>query len=238
MQVKQIVRVKPGECAGLVDVREAAVYLGYGEQMPDDNMQGELRRCADTLIRTMRPRYMFTPVRLVREEGTQKADFGEERLVLPGKAIAGHLGSGELAVAACLTLGEQVDGLIDTLQKESMLDALLTDALANAAVERLRMRLEQDAKETLGLAVGWLFGIGYGDFPLAVQHDFVRCMRAGEGIGLSVNAQGILSPLKSVTGFLDVADGGQQAKNHCNGRCSTCPQHENCRFFRKTCSKK
>ncbi len=232
----QVVQLAPEKYGGLMDEQETAAYLGYGKQLPDADMLTQLRHCADMLLPALSPRYMFVPVRLLREgadaQGTLAADFGAEKLVLPGKAIRAHLGETGLAVAACLTLGEAVDERIDKLQKESMLDALLTDALANAAVERLRMELEQDVKETLGLAVGWLFGIGYEDFPLTLQHDFLRCMAAKEGIGLSVNGQGILSPLKSVTGFLDIRDGFQKGEKRCDGRCGMCQKREECRFFK------
>lgn len=234
MGSEHIVWLKETEYGDLVDYREAAVYLGYGEQMPDEAMLRELRQCADRLLAVLRPRYMFVPVRLLPErdpQGNLMADFGGELLSLPGRAVASHLGDGGLAVAACLTLGRQVDVWIDGLQKESMLEALLTDALANAAVERLRAALEQEVGKTLGIPVGWLFGIGYGDLPIGLQADFLQCIRAGEGIGLSVNAQKILSPLKSVTGFMNVAKESVEGKKRCDGRCGTCPQREKCRIF-------
>lgn len=113
-----------------------------------------------------------------------------------------------------------------------MLLALLTDALANAAVERLRVHLEQTAFRETGWEPGWLFGIGYGDLPLSMQRDFLRYMHAEEEIGLCANEKLILSPLKSVTGFLNVKSGGDTKKSRCDGRCGTCLRREECRFFR------
>lgn len=241
MGAECIVWLKETEYDHLIDYREAAVYLGYGEQMPDEDMREELKHCAGRLQEVFQPRYMFVPVRLLpgRDlEGNFVADFGGEVLSLPGKAIASHLGEEGLAVAACLTLGGEVDAWIDRLQNESMLAALLTDALANAAVERLRTDLEREVEKTLGVCVGWLFGIGYEDFPIGLQPDFLRCIRAGEGIGLSVNAQKILSPLKSVTGFINIANGQGKGRKRCDGQCKTCLYRENCRFFPETHSKK
>ncbi|MDE6874380.1 MAG: hypothetical protein K2P87_07970 [Lachnospiraceae bacterium] len=250
MEAARIVWVGRQEYKSLVDYREASVFLGYGEQMPDSGTERELHRLADALLDVIKPRYLFVPVRLVQDcvkrpeaagQGDPTvhiaADFGGQCLRLPGDAIHAHLGRAGLAVAACLTLGGQVDAWIDKLQKESMLDALLADALANAAVERLRIHLEQEARDVLGLDLGWLFGIGYEDFPLALQPDFLRLAGAGEGIGLSVNTKGILIPLKSVTGFINVRDGAGNGEKHCNGRCGMCPRHEECRFFRGSCSK-
>lgn len=237
MGKEHIVWLKETEYGSLIDEQEAAVYLGYGGQIPDEGMQMELKHCADGLLTVLRPRYMFAPIRLLPGESQIRglmADFGGQGLFLPGEAIVSHLGDGGLAVAACLTLGGQVDTWIDGLQRESMLAALLTDALANAAVERLRAMLEKEAGDALGVPLGWLFGIGYGDLPIGLQPDFLRCIRAGEGIGLSVNAGKILSPLKSVTGFINVADGSAKGRKRCDGHCKTCPHRENCRFFPET----
>lgn len=250
METGRTVWVGRQEYESLVDYREAAVFLGYGEQLPDPGTEGELHRLADGLLDVIQPRYRFSLVRLLadgagsrRAEGENPpaqtaADFGGVCLALPGEAIRAHLGGEGLAVAACLTLGSRVDEWIDALEKESMLDALLADALANAAVERLRIRLEQDAGEFFGAGLGWLFGIGYEDFPLALQHDFLRCIGAAEGIGLTANAKGILTPLKSVTGFINVRDGAKGGEWRCNGRCGMCPRHEECRFFQGSRLKK
>lgn len=269
LKTEQIVRLKRTECHSLIDYREAAIYLGYGEQEPDAATDAELRQCAQALLDAMEPRYMFRVVRLLREEGgrgteakevtqnnggkeaeyekesgraenaggegqekTLAAEFVDGKLKLQGTAIRKHLGAADYAVAACLTLGEGVDGLIDRLQKESMLSALLTDALANAAVERLRLHFEQTAAKETGWELGWLFGIGYDDLPLSMQRDFLQFMHAEEGIGLCVSEKLILSPLKSVTGFLNVKCGESARRSRCDGRCGTCLRHEECRFFR------
>lgn len=273
LETERIVRLKRTEYHGLIDYREAAIYLGYGEQEPDAATDAELRQCAQALLDAMEPRYMFRTVRLLRGEeesaegkdvqreeahkGTARgesgrkenvqsggadekngreyvfsAEFSDGNLKLPGAAIRKHLGASEYAVAACLTLGEGADELIDRLQRQSMLSALLTDALANAAVERLRLQLEGTAAKETGWRLGWLFGIGYDDLPLFLQPEFLRYMHAKEGIGLAVSEKLILSPSKSVTGFLNIKSGEDAKRSRCNGRCGTCLRREECRFFR------
>lgn len=247
LSTEQAVRLERAEFQELIDYRETAFYLGYGEQEPDAGTEAELKRCAEALLAAMEPRYLFQTVRLLREEngsgreekaggeGQEKAlsaQFADGSLILPGEAIRKHLGVSDYAVAACLTLGKGVDELIDRLQSESMLSALLTDALANAAVERLRLHFERRAAKETGWETGWLFGIGYDDLPLSMQRDFLRLMRAGERLGLHASDKLILSPLKSVTGFLNVKCGPGTGKSRCDGRCGACLRHEECRFFR------
>ena len=112
-----------------------------------------------------------------------------------------------------------------------MLKALFADALANAAVERLRVKLEQDVKETLGVSVGGMFGIGYGDLPLDLQRDFLSCMGAEEELGITATEKMILCPSKSVTGFLNLKIEEGEVKEACNGRCSRCSRRETCHIF-------
>ncbi len=95
-----------------------------------------------------------------------------------------------------------------------MLSALLFDALANAAVERLRGLLEERAAADFPkLRPNWLFGIGYGDLPLALQRDVLRLTRAEEELGLGCSESLMLIPTKSVTGFLGMLPDADGARN-------------------------
>lgn len=166
------------------------------------------------------------------EESSKVEEFlSENGLLLKGNSIKEHLGEEEFAVAGCLTLGDGVDLLIEHLEDENLLEATFADALANAAVELLRARLERDAAETFNREFGWLFGIGYGDLPLGLQKDFLWAMDAKK-IGLSVTRKMILRPSKSVTGFLNVKKREGDGAN-CNGKCSICPQRERCQVFKR-----
>ena len=75
----QVVQLAPEKYGGLMDEQETAAYLGYGKQLPDADMLTQLRHCADMLLPALSPRYMFVPVRLLREgadaQGTLAADF-------------------------------------------------------------------------------------------------------------------------------------------------------------------
>lgn len=181
-------------------------------------------------------------------DGTEKEDLADsdlkpsglsgrkdvKRLILPGKSIRKHMGKSRQAVCACLTLGREADLWIEELQQASMLESLLTDALANAAVERLRFLLERTVEEEIGCSINWLFGIGYGDLPIELQKDFLEAMQAERKIGLSCNDRQVLIPMKSVTGFMAVQNelllDGQQAKGQtCTDRgCAACSMIQTC----------
>ena len=211
MLTERTVHLEKSEYGGLIDFDEAARYLGYGEVRPTAEIQEELRECAEQLKEVLRPAWRYIAARLVREEVKEgvlpqeelAADFGGECLALPGQSIREHLAGSGLVLCSGLTLGAGVDERLELLQKESMLSALLFDALANAAVERLRVLLEEHAAADFpDMRPNWLFGIGYGDLPLALQSDFLRLTGAKRELGLACSEKLILIPTKSVTGFL------------------------------------
>ena len=212
MITERTVYLEEPEYGRLIDFDEAARYLGYGGASPTEEIRKELQECAGRLRAVLRPAWRYVAARLPGEEnvkqkeadeGTTAADFGRERLILPGRSIENHLAGCEMVLCACLTLGAEVDKYLERLQRESMLSALLFDALANAAVERLRGLLEERAAADFPkLRPNWLFGIGYGDLPLALQRDVLRLTRAEEELGLGCSESLMLIPTKSVTGFL------------------------------------
>lgn len=231
MITERTVYLEEPEYGRLIDFDEAARYLGYGGASPTEEIRKELQECAGRLRAVLRPAWRYVAARLPGEEnvkqkeadeGTTAADFGRERLILPGRSIENHLAGCELVLCACLTLGAEVDKCMERLQGESMLSALLFDALANAAVERLRGLLEERAAADFPkLRPNWLFGIGYGDLPLALQRDVLRLTRAEEELGLGCSESLMLIPTKSVTGFLGMlpnADGVRNPHEETAGR--------------------
>ena len=233
MEPGKLVWLTNEETGELIDYFGAAEFLMGGDEPLSADMLEEMREAAKMLVINLKPRYMFKPVGLSLGQGGISAEFSAGRsLMLSGKSIQEHLfGAGE-AVAGCLTIGEGADHLISMLQHDGyMLKALFADALANAAVERLRVKLEQDVKETLGVSVGWLFGIGYGDLPLDLQRDFLLCMGAEEELGITATEKMILCPSKSVTGSLNLKIEEGEVKEACNGRCSRCSRRETCHIF-------
>lgn len=205
--IERTVILREEEYAKLIDRKEAARYLGYGDVQPEEEMLQEMAFCADGLLSVLSPRYTYKEALLQRECGEGKerlsAVFPDRKLCLPGESVSRHLAGCGRVLCACLTLGAETDGLIERAQEESMLTALLTDALANAAVERLRFLLEEQAAlDFPEFELNWLFGIGYGDLPLSLQEEFLEVIQAEKKIGLSCNEKNVLTPLKSVTGFL------------------------------------
>ena len=177
-----------------VNFGEALRYLGYGNNKPDEQTEKMLSKCAKELKANMEGKFIYKvfPIADGMVEGTN--------FELKGNSIKKHLENCEKAVFMCATLSGGVDSLIRKKQIVSMAEAMVTDSLASAVIEQVCDKAEEiilkDFKE---YEHTWRFGLGYGDFPLELQGQFLDILDAPKRIGVCVNSSMMLTPTKSVT---------------------------------------
>lgn len=215
----------------MINDKEIIRYLGYGDHEPDEIMMREIKECESNFIQVVQPQTTYQIFDLIRiDDRLFTADMEFEFL---GNSIKKHLDGCNRVAFACLTLSEGVDDLIDSAQKNDMLHALIYDAIANASVEEVRVQLEQTIqREHPETNINWLFGIGYGDLPLTLQHQFLEKVNA-QTIGLSANDQSVLAPLKSVTGFIGLSH-EKNTQHSCQQKsCQTCNLKISCKYHQK-----
>lgn len=218
----------------LIHREEEIRYLGYGAHFPESEIIEELADCEKEMIAIMKPKFIYQKTELVWDKECIK--IAEGRIDLPGNDIKEHLKGCEFGILSCATLGKEVDERIDIAQKEDMLQALFFDAIANSAIEELRLFMEkQIAKENKLYEVVWQFGVGYGDFPLTLQPKLLEELQAKEKIGLTVNNRCILTPLKSVSGIIGLKKQRDfTSATNCKQRnCLFCNQREHCIYQKK-----
>lgn len=211
-----------------IDKGEAARYLGYRDSLPDINMTKLILQAEIELLTKMQPRFCYKIFDLDREQGLTLAGTSLE---LKGESIANHLADCEKAVVLCVTLSEQVDMLLRKYEVENMVNAIIVDALANAAIEQVCDEAQrQIMKAYENWSHTWRFGVGYGDFPLTTQKQLLEIMEAGKRIGLTATDSCILVPRKSVTCVIGLHQGelGEQKKS-----CKNCHLQEDCEYRKK-----
>ena len=151
-----------------VNFGEALRYLGYGNNKPDEQTEKMLSKCAKELKANMKGKFIYKVFHIAdgMVEGTN--------FELKGNSIKKHLENCEKAVFMCATLSGGVDSLIRKKQIVSMAEAMVTDSLASAVIEQVCDKAEEiilkDFKE---YEHTWRFGLGYGDFPLELQGQFL-----------------------------------------------------------------
>ncbi len=222
---------------------EAARYLGYGGQMPDETILSLMRECEKPLLEACHPAYSvgIFDMECCSEEEVRLAECA---LRLTGRDIVKHLVGCTKVVLVAATLGSGVDTLLRRLQRTEMAKALLTDAMAGAAIEQICDDIQSELQGKFPLyRQTWRFSPGYGDLPLALQEELLSAVEAGKRIGLATTAGHMLTPMKSVTAIIGLQDMTKELRKVSSedgdalsapvgacaaGACAGCAYHESC----------
>ena len=151
-------------------------------------------------------------------------------LPVRGVSLAKHLEGCDRLVLMAVTIGHGVDDLISDTQKEKIALSVVIDCgasvmaemAANLAEEQIREELAADTAEssadTVPLYMTERFSPGYGDSPLEMQTQVLDILDAERQLGITLSKGFMMSPSKSITGILGLAD------HPVTGRLATCAE--------------
>lgn len=180
-------------------------------------------------------------LREIKEKLSYKVCFAEydinicEKDVLIGetkfcsKDLAKNLENAEKVVVFAATIGAEADRIIEKYNRLSPAKALAADAVCTERVESLCDAFNEEINkkaESEGKFTSPRFSAGYGDLSLTYQKQIFLMLDCGRKIGLTLNDSLLMSPAKSVTGFIGIGKKGCAASG-----CSVCLK-ENCEFRR------
>ncbi|MGN0641640.1 MAG: methionine synthase [Huintestinicola sp.] len=210
---------------------EALRYLACREgQELGGTVEAYLDECEKRLLQALEPKYLYRYFPIKSAEG-EKVVLDGCMLTLEGHDISEHLKGCSGAVVMCATIGQGADRLIRIMQIEDMAKAVITDALASAAVEEVCNRAEEIVKEELeGNFFTWRYSPGYGDLPIDIQKSFIAVLDAPRKIGLCTGESRMLAPVKSVTAVMGVSE--KEVPRRQRG-CITCNMREVCQFRKR-----
>lgn len=207
------------------DREEVLRYMGTPPEQASEALHALVEDCSQQLLRAVQPRWVSRTVELSYEPKGIRLETG---LLLPGQALPAHLSGCDRAVLLCATLGAQTDRLIRQAQCADMARALALDCCASALVEQLCDRIESRLQSRFpGCHFPYRFSPGYGDLPLEVNTALLNLLDAPRRVGLCATNTHLLTPRKSVTAILGVAD--HPIESH-KRSCLGCPAHEHCAY--------
>lgn len=217
----------------MINRKETYRYLGYRGNVPDENMLYEIDCCEEEFLKVVDPKYHYQVFDLQIQDDRLLTADGEFEFV--GIAIKKHLAGCEKVAFSCATLSAGVDELIDRAQANGeMLHALIYDAMANAAVEEVRFMAEHAlAKEYPEYKINWQFGIGYGDLPLTLQPQFLEKLDAKKQLGVVATNSCLLTPLKSISGFIGLSKQLTTTSDCQQHSCGACDLNSNCTYKKR-----
>lgn len=214
-----------------INKSDALRYLGYGKSAPDDTSLRLLDKCESELLRVLDCKYIYRVFPL--EDG----QIPGSAFRFEGRSIEAHLKGCSRVILLCATLSESADRLIRRKQLTGMAEAMMTDALASAAVEQVCDTAETEILKAFpGMQHTWRFGLGYGDFPLEGQAAFLNILDAPKRIGVCVSPGLMLTPTKSVTCVIGL---GEHLESGRRKTCEICSLRDTCSFRKNgtTCRK-
>lgn len=198
-----------------IDRNELLRYLGWRGQDIDTVISDSIDRMSELCMKVAAPRSV------VRRFSYSDGVITDAGLQLEGNDVRRHLDGADEVYLIAATIGAGIERELERLNIKSRTDALIFDAAASCAIESyLDERTEELEKECSRILLP-RFSCGYGDFPISAQKDICALLNTPTRIGVCVDENHTLSPLKSVTAVIGILKEGAK-RGACSSRCAIC----------------
>lgn len=207
-----------------IDRAAALRYLGAAGWQPDAATNILLDTAEKALLQTATPRGVW-----------RELDVTVFAYPACGVDLNRHLQGCDAAVVLAVTLGTGVDSLLRRMEVGDIALAATADAMASVLLEAVSDVLQGEIARFYRTQspVRYLTGCyapGYGDCPLSLNDEIALAADTVRGCGLAVTPQHLLTPRKSMTGILGVAD---YPVTGSKAGCTTCHLRENCAYRKR-----
>ena len=193
-----------------VDRAEILRYAGMKSPTPD--IDALLDACLEEALPKLSYRLVYTTLPVKAEGGVVDVGFAAVR----SEALCSYLSTAKEAIFFAATVGLEPDRLIGKYGSIAPTKALLMQAIGAERIESLCDAFQRDARKEYG-ASSARFSPGYGDLPLTFQKEMFRLLDCPRKIGLTLNESLLMSPTKSVTAIIGMAeDAPKHSCEHCS----------------------
>ncbi len=210
---------------------EVLRYLGYRDQPISDSLNALILSVIAETSDLVRPNYTYKKFTI--ELADNKVNLLATSYCLLGSDIVKHLRNSDYCVILATTIGNPIEQRIKYYNKFDLTKSLVLDACGSVAIESYTDQVQElisaEADE-LGYGITYRYSPGYGDLPITSQQAVARLLETEKKIGLTVTADNILLPRKSVTAII-----GYQNKGIVNQiqECDSCSSRKFCKFAKE-----
>ncbi len=162
----------------------------------------------------------------ISKNSSETVEFLNSSVSIKGFSLSRHLLNCKKAAFVAVTLGGEVDKLINKLQLTNINYGYIADAGASILIEEYLTLYIKDISRFITLP----FSPGYGDFSLEYQPYFIELLECEKKIGLTVNESNLLLPRKSITAIVGI---GNQPVTGSLSTCHLCQIKEKCKLRKK-----
>lgn len=190
-------------------LEEVLRYMGAARG--DEPLRARVAQVLAETRQSFPPRYAYRLSRV--EMAADGVHLPEIPLVLPGGLAKRMLGGCHHAAVLVCTLGLAFEQHCRAWQTRDMTRALMLDACGSALVEHGCDRAEDELRQRFPHAhLTERFSPGYGDLPLELQPAICTAMDSRRRLGVYASSACMLTPQKSVTAVIGLADEPQPAR--------------------------
>lgn len=206
----------------MLNIDEALRYLGASGA--DNELRQRMSDAAGEAEQRFVPRYTYRISAVEhRSDGEWLSDV---QLLLPGNSARKMLAECRHAAILVCTLGLGFEQHMRAMQARDMSRAVLLDACGSALVEAGCDAAEKElASRFPDMYLTDRFSPGYGDLPLDLQPAICRITDSQRRLGVYVTESCLMTPQKSVTAIIGIADGPQRARIR---GCAYCAMKDTC----------
>lgn len=206
--------------------KEIRRYLGMMKTDSDETADALIEECVVLLEEAAKPKHIHVQFPLEWEDGFPVIEGN----VIHSRNLAKNLDGCTEIVIMAVTLGADVDRLIQKYSILSMSKAAVLQASAAAMVEEVcdevNEEIRRDAEEK-GYFCRPRFSPGYGDLLLENQKLIFSLINLPKTIGLTLNSSLLMTPFKSVTAFIGLSP--EKTDTEETG-CAGCTMSPTCEF--------
>lgn len=186
---------------------EVLNYLGYKNQIINKDLENTIKETINEGKKHISEKFVIKKFKFkLKKDGINLID---NDLDFKSKDLKKHLKDCEEVMIIALSVGFEIERLINMYQTNDMLKALILDAFATSYIEKFCDRIQEDVEQTLKPNKKYLtsrFSCGYGDFLLEEQKKIIKLLDTKKSIGLYLSSSNILTPKKSITAFIGISD--------------------------------
>ena len=165
----------------------------------DVNFEDELlSKCIDEFNQIVNYKYAYVKVPVSTTNDV--CDFGFSNV--KSASLSRVLASSKEVFIMAVSTGIEVDRLITKLYLKKDPSAFFIDAIGSAAIESFADYINEKICQNLNTTNR--FSPGYADFPLDFQKNLIARINANQTVGITVNNELFMTPMKSITAIIGI----------------------------------
>ena len=189
-----------------IRIKEAIRYLGYGRRAIDEPTLALIHESFKKLDEIAEVKFVY---RIFELSFLDMKTVQVKKLNINSSNLVKNLQSCRECIMFGITLGTEVDRMLQKYERLNIAKAVVFQACAAAYLENECDKLQNNLAEELKNAGKYLrprFSPGYGDFSILCQKQILEMLDAPKRIGLTTTESCMMIPTKSVTAIIGISD--------------------------------